>query len=334
MLSLKGCCGYVKALRAILRIIKTEHITEIHCGRCLPEGWIAWLVKQRYGIPYVCYAHGEDVNLQTMNSDASALFSSRQLRWMMKTILEGVKFVIANSQNTESILKRAWNLPVERIRLLHPGVDTKRFVPAQRNELAREVLGWAHRRVVVTVGRLEIRKGHDQLILALHRIKKAIPDVLYAIIGDGEQRTVLETLVENEGLRDYVQFLGEVDDDRLITCYQQCDLFVLPNRQVADSIEGFGMVLLEAQACGKAVIAGTSGGTSEAMQISMTGRIVPCETPTHLAPAVTELLADSSLRDRMGMAGRCWVVKNFDWSELSRRAGRLFDVPFPYAKSF
>ena len=66
-------------------------------------------------------------------------------------------------------------------------------------------------------------------------------------------------------------------DDRLVQCYQQCDLFVLPNRQVGRDIEGFGMVLLEAQSCGKPVIAGASGGTAETMQPGETGYVVPCD---------------------------------------------------------
>ena len=89
-----------------------------------------------------------------------------------------------------------------------------------------------------------------------------MPDILYAIIGAGEELEELERLVEREGLARHVAFLGECNDRDLIAAYQQCDLFVLPNRQVGRDIEGFGMVLLEAQACGKPVIAGASGGTA------------------------------------------------------------------------
>lgn len=323
--SFEGGRGYLRALWAVLRIIRSGSFTEIHCARCLPEGWIAWLIKQAFHIPYVCYAHGEEVNLKSAGEDANGLFSSRQLRWMMRRILQGVKFVIANSQNTEQILKDAWNLPDGRIRILHPGVDTKRFIPAARDQAVRALLGWADRRVVLTVGRLETRKGHDQMILALHTIRKMVPDVLYAIVGDGERRRFLETLVENEGLKDHVQFLGELDDNRLISCYQQCDLFVLPNREVGESIEGFGMVLLEAQACGKPVIAGASGGTSETMRISQTGRVISCDGPEKLEAAVVELLSDPDLRTRMGQAARRWIVERFDWTVLSRQAKALFE---------
>jgi phosphatidylinositol alpha-1,6-mannosyltransferase len=88
------------------------------------------------------------------------------------------------------------------------------------------------------------------------------------------------------------------------------------------------MVLLEAQACGKPVIAGDSGGTAETMSIPETGYVVPCEEPTRLAALVTELLADAPLREQMGRAARKWVVEQFDWAALTRQAERLFASPW------
>jgi phosphatidylinositol alpha-1,6-mannosyltransferase len=121
-----------------------------------------------------------------------------------------------------------------------------------------------------------------------------------------------------------VQFLGEVGDADLRCCYQQCDLFVLPNRQIGADIEGFGMVLLEAQACGRPVIAGRSGGTAETMRCPETGRLVDGDGPDNLGQVVTELLHDEMTRYRMGLAARQWVVDHFDWSVLSRQAAQMF----------
>ena len=130
-----------------------------------------------------------------------------------------------------------------------------------------------------------------------------MPDVLYAVVGDGEERAALEALVGREGLDGHVQFLGEPNDATLVRCYQQCDLFVLPNRQVGKDIEGFGMVLLEAQACGKPIVAGASGGTAETMRIPETGRVVCCDGPDELARVVTDLLGDPARLACMGAGG-------------------------------
>ncbi len=310
-----GLRGYWRAVRRLRRVVKDEGVRAVHCGRCLPEGVMGLALKWLCGVPLVCYVHGEDVN---------AASTSREQSWLVRRVFRAAEYVIANSRNTAEILHREWGLPPERVALLHPGVDTERFHPAARSAAARKELGWEGRRVLLTVGRLQKRKGHDHMILALRRIREAFPDILYAVVGDGEERPYLEQLAQREGANGHVQFLGEVGDEKLVRCYQQCDLFVLPNRQVGRDIEGFGMVLLEAQACGRPVLAGASGGTAETMQIPETGRVVCCEAPDRLAAEVIELLADPGLLDGMGEAGRRWVVERFDWSALGRQAARLF----------
>ncbi len=272
-------------------------------------------LKCRRGVPYACYVHGEEVNIAS---------TSRELSFLARRVLGGADFLIANSQNTRQILMNEWGVPDSAVRLLNPGVDTFRFQPAERNAEVRMRLGWGDRPVLLTVGRLQRRKGQDQLILALNRIRTSFPDILYAIIGDGEDLSHLQGLVASEDLERHVQFLGEVKDAQLVECYQQCDLFVLPNRAVGKDIEGFGMVLLEAQACGRPVLAGTSGGTAETMRIPETGYVVPCDGPHELAALVVKLLGNPGQLQRMGSAARAHVVGRFDWSALSQQAEGIF----------
>jgi phosphatidylinositol alpha-1,6-mannosyltransferase len=212
--------------------------------------------------------------------------------------------------------------PADRVRVVYPGADTGYFVPAARDPAARAALGWGDRPVVLTAGRLQRRKGHDTMIRGLAAVRRAVPDVLYAVAGDGEERHYLEEVVRAEGAADHVQFLGPVDDARLRACYQQCDLFVLANRQIGEDIEGFGMVLVEAQACGKPVVAGASGGTADTLSAD-TGVVVPCEAPDRLAETVAGLLTDPARRARMGAAARTWAVEKFDWQAVGSQLGRL-----------
>jgi phosphatidylinositol alpha-1,6-mannosyltransferase len=292
-------------------------VEKIHCGRCIPEGVTCLALKRLYRLPYLCYVHGEDVNTASC---------SREHAWLVRRVLHEAEFLIANSRNTKRILLDEWAVPASHVHVLHPGVDTEYFTPAERDSTVRDRLGWRGRPVILTVGRLQQRKGHDVMIRALSSIRQAVPDILYAIVGDGEERPRLAALVEEKGLAGHVQFHGEANDAELLECYQQCDVFVLPNRQVGKDIEGFGMVLLEAQACGKAVVAGTSGGTAETMRVPETGRVVDCVEPGPLAELMTEMLADRTLLLRMGDAARSWVVEHFDWAVLSRQARRLFNV--------
>ena len=120
---------------------------------------LRWLT----GVPYLCYVHGEDVTGAT---------TSRELHFLARQVLRRAALVIANSHNTERILRGDWGIPPERVRVLHPGVDTERFVPAPRDYRVRARLGWGERRVVLTVGRLQKRKGQDMLIRALPAVRR------------------------------------------------------------------------------------------------------------------------------------------------------------------
>lgn len=310
---------YWSLFRQLKSVIRRDGISTVHCGRCLPEGWLAFLLKKLCGVPYISYVHGEDVESAS---------TSRELTWMAHRILGGADFLIANSRNSASLLIENWNVDPSRVRVLHPGVDSHRFVPAERDEAVRESLGWEDRTVVLTVGRLQKRKGHDVMIQALPKIRESVPDILFAIIGDGEERAEIERLIAEHNVPDHVQVLGEVDDSTMISCYQQCDLFALPNRQVGRDIEGFGMVLVEAQSCARAVLAGASGGTRETMRIGETGVVVPCEDPSQLAAELTQLLSDRGRLESMGQAARQWVVEKLDWNALTQQAAELFDLPY------
>lgn len=313
---LRNLKRYIALAWRVRRLAKRERVDVIHAGRNLPEGFIAYLVRRMTGIPFLCYAHGEDIGVSS---------TSRELAWMTRRVLGRAAGVIANSENTRSMLMNDWQVPTEKVQVLHPGVDTRKFVPAPRDESIREKLGWHDRTVMLTVGRLQKRKGHDMLIRALPAIRERHPDVLYAILGDGEERAGLQSLAESLGVVDRVQFLGEATDDQLLRCYQQCDLFVLPNRAVGRDVEGFGMVLLEAQACGKPVVAGASGGTAETMKIPETGRVILCEEPEPLAALLIGMLSDPAALNEMGGKGREWVCERFDWEVLGREAEGLFD---------
>ncbi len=307
---------YARTAWQLARLVRQRRVPALHLARNLPEGFLGYLVHLLTGVPYLMYCHGEDVNVSR---------TSRELTWMTNRVLSRCRLVIANSRNTERLLLNDWRMPAERVRVVYPGMDAQQFVPAPRDERVRMELGWSERTVLLTVGRLQQRKGHDMLIRALPKIRTAVPNVLYAIIGEGEQAEALRQLAAQESVSEHVQFLGSVSDERMIACYQQCDLFALPNREIAGDIEGFGMVLLEAQACGKPVLAGDSGGTAETMQVPQTGRIVDCTSPEPLAAALIELLSNPTELETVGRRARLWAADNFDWSVVASRAHAAFN---------
>jgi phosphatidylinositol alpha-1,6-mannosyltransferase len=310
-----GALGYLAVARQIDRAVRRLRPTALHCGKSLPEGLLGLVNERRTGVPYWCFAHGEELTLAR---------TSRELDWLTGIVLRRAARVIANSEHTRRVAIEGWNIPAAKVVVLNPGVDSTRFVPAAPDAAVRASFGWTGRTVILTVGALQKRKGQDMLIRALPSIRRAQPDVLYAIAGEGWERGELERLAAEVGAADAVRFMGVPDDDTLVRCYQQCDLFALPNRQVGWDFEGFGMVLLEAQACGRAVVAGASGGTAETIIPAETGLLVPCEAPEALAAACAALLGDPVRRARLGARGRTWVTDRFDWAVLTGQARSLF----------
>lgn len=313
--SMTGLRFYWRTYRALRKLVKKHSVTFVHCGRCLPEGVMAFLLKITCGTPYLCYIHGEDIETAGL---------SRELSILVKLALKNANTLICNSNNTANLLRSKWDIPDSKIAVIHPGVDTARFIPAPYNIEIRNTLGWGNRPVILTVGRLQERKGQDMLIRALPIIRRSIPDVLYAIVGNGEMRPTLEALSQELEVSAHVMLMDEISDSAMIQCYQQCTLFVLPNRQVGNDIEGFGMVLVEAQACGKYVLAGLSGGTAETLIAGKTGDVIDCTDPTNLANAIIQILQDEAQLTEATTTTRQHASLTFDWKNIRKQSETLF----------
>lgn len=311
----KSSREYAHTLLELRRIISRVRPSALHSGKCLPEGLLAAALGRWSGIPFLVYAHGEELTLAR---------TSGELRWLTARVLARASTVVANSVHTRQMLEEHWRVPGARILVMHPGVDTRKFAPAETSQQVRQQFGWSGRRVVLTAGTLQKRKGQDMLIRALPAIRAQVPEVLYVMVGEGPDRADLERLAADHHVRDAVQFRGAPSDDELVACYQQCDVFALPNRQVGWDLEGFGIVLIEAQACGKPVVTGRSGGTSEALEEGETGEVVSCETPGPLAATISALLQDPERALAMGRRGRAWVLRQFDWTVLANQADERF----------
>lgn len=312
--SIKGLKFYWSLFRKVKSLIKSHNIDEIHCGRVIPEGVVAWLVKKVTGVPFVCFVHGEDVETAA---------TSREQSLMVKHVCKNSEYLICNSENSANLVESLGFAARDKCVVLNPGVDTQKFRPAPPDADFRENLGWDDKIVLLTVGRLQKRKGQDYLIQALPKLLNTFPNLHYAIVGRGECEDLLRALVVEYDLIDHVSIHTDLDDEQLIKCYQQCDVFILPNRTISNDIEGFGMVLVEAQACGKPVVAGDSGGTRETMEVGVTGEIIDCSSPDRLATQLTRVLDNDALNS-FGASGLNHVNATLDWKAHVIKAQQLF----------
>ncbi len=312
--STKGLGFYWETIRKVLKLIKEHDIEEVHCGRVIPEGVIARALKLLAGARYNCFVHGEDVETAA---------TSREHSLIVKNVCKNASMLICNSENTANIVRKLGFDSGSKCEVLHPGVDTSRFEVAAPDTSFRQKMGWSGKRVLLTVGRLQRRKGQDFLIKSMPALLKEFPDLFYAVVGRGECYDELISLVDQHKLHDNVCVYPDMDDEALIKCYQQCDIFILPNRTIDNDIEGFGMVLVEAQVCGKPVIAGDSGGTRETMNIGKTGHIIDCGSTENLLNGLSPILRNREIVDgEVDIAD--YAKKRFNWDQHVAKAKRLF----------
>ncbi len=223
---------------------------------------------------------------------------------------------IVNSRNTGRLLE-ALGVPAERIHVAYPGVDATRFRPDIEGSDIRRRFAAQGETVLLSVGRLQRRKGHDLAIRAISRLDRSAP-VQYLIAGDGDERQRLEALARERGVAERVHFLGEVRAADLPRYYAACDIFLLPNRIDTDGdIEGFGIVFLEAASTERPAIGGRSGGVPEAIADGETGVLVSGTDEEELTSAIQRLAASESLRRAMGTAGRQRVRREFTWERAA-----------------
>ena len=168
------------------------------------------------------------------------------------------------------------------------------------------------------MARLQWHKGIDTVMQALPAIRARHPNARYAVAGSGELRPQFEGLAQQLGLGETVRFLGAVPDAELPALYNAADLYVGASRRVELLAEGFGISLVEASACGLAVVGGRSGGVPDAVRDGETGVLVDPEDPAAVAAEIIALLANPERRTQLGSAGRKAVESYYNWDRVVR----------------
>jgi phosphatidylinositol alpha-1,6-mannosyltransferase len=196
------------------------------------------------------------------------------------------------------------DVPPEKITLIHNGVDTKRFTPGRKSAVLTDRHGLSGKKIILTIGRIVPRKGLDTVVRALPRILKQVPNAHYLIVGSGEYQPALKYLADKTGVADRVIFAGRVTESELVDYYRLCDVFAMPNRDMpGGDTEGFGLVFLEANACGKPVVGGRAGGAVEAVIDGENGLLVDGWSIQDVADAITRLLTDTKLYQHLAERG-------------------------------
>jgi phosphatidylinositol alpha-1,6-mannosyltransferase len=233
--------GLIVAMTAAVRATKPG---VIHAGQIMACGLAALWCKKTLRIPYYVYVFGADI-MEFENDPLG--------RWLITMVLNNSTGVICCSNFTAQHVVDKF-APSAAVHTINPGVED-RFFEEKNPGALRQKLGLAGKTVLLTVGRLIERKGHELVIRSLKKLIELVPDVHYLVVGDGPVREKLEKTAAQCGVSNLVSFTGSVGDAVLPSYYHAADLFIMVPRQLGTKdIEGFGIVYLEANAAGLPVI--------------------------------------------------------------------------------
>lgn len=232
-------------------------------------------------------------------------------RWLARQLIQRATRVSTLSNYTQELLLSHFPEAADKI-YLTPGALRSDFavVPPKADRTK-------HKIIVLTVGRLHPRKGQLLTLQALQMLPAEIRGrIEYWVVG-GQSKGNYETLLRTQAATQpelAVRFFGNLPDQELAGIYDRADIFAMTSVNLDRSIEGFGLVYLEAAAHGLPVVAHDVGGVSEAVVDGVTGLLVPPNRPVQLAAAFEKLIHDPALRQKLGVAGREWAMRNC-WKE-------------------
>jgi phosphatidylinositol alpha-1,6-mannosyltransferase len=280
----------------------------IECGQAFPACLFARAMHRKYGTQYLVWVHGNDLIGPSRY---------RLLRSAIRKSLLQAHAVITNSSYTAGVVE-ALGIPEHDIKTIMPVVDTGKFQPAAPADDLLTRYGITDQKVILTVGRLVERKGFDLSLEATARLLETGKDIRYLIVGEGPQKRKLQQLASKLGLEDHVVFVGSVAEEELAAHYNLATLFVMPSRYMPDegSVEGLGLVYLEAMASALPVVAGRSGGVPDIVIDGENGLLVDPGSVTELTGAIDRLLSDDAYAKELGGNGLAFVRRPRDWKVL------------------
>ncbi len=275
----------------------------VHIFFGIPDGPIGWALKRVYRLPYLISLRGADVP-----SDEVKRFSKhyKLLRPFIRWLWSDANAIVAVSNGLrEYAFETAPDLPIE---VISNAIELSVFIPPrqrQPNGLVR----------LLFVGRFNAFKNVEMLLETVGRLKEVgVDNFELQLVGEGERRSNLERLVVEKGLTKQVQFLGWVDRKALVELYRQADLFV-----TATTWEGMPNTVLEAMACGLAVVGTRASGLAELVRDGVNGYLVDINDVATLADRLADLIDNPYERQRMGKESRKIAEREFAWEYITEQ---------------
>jgi glycosyltransferase involved in cell wall biosynthesis len=290
----------------------------IHAHWVVPSGPAGALISSLTRTPLVVSLHGSDVFMLEQN-----VLADLAAHW----IFARASRVTACSMD---LLKRARHhgLPIVKDELLHSAVNTQRFRPdPEASDSLRAHTGIApNAPVILALGRLVHKKGFEYLVQAIPDIAARFANVKVIIAGDGPLYGELQRLADELGVGEHLMLVGGVPRGDTVRYINMCDIFVVPSvRDHKGNVDGLPLVVPEAMACGKPLVATRVAGIPEVVIHRENGLLVEEKSPRQLAEAIIELLASPGLAERYGAMNRAKAERELTWNKIAKRMVQVYE---------
>jgi phosphatidyl-myo-inositol dimannoside synthase len=274
--------------RTLREVIRREPPDAILCPMWLPDGAACRWALGGAPIPYFVSAHGTEVfkDFATLRNSVRTVLA----RGLKRRVFREADKVFPVSAFTGRAVHEETGADEGRLVVVHNGVNPAIFKRTAVSPAEAARYRPHGERLLLTVTRLYPYKGVDRMLEALPPITQAVPNVKYLVVGEGPDLPRLQRLAAGLGLQDRVCFLGRRTVAEIVSLYNLADLFVLLTREEPPDVEGFGLVFLEAAACGLPSVGGRSGGIPEAVEEGRTGWLVDPRDPRVIAATIIDLL--------------------------------------------
>ncbi|WP_322509119.1 glycosyltransferase [Anaerolinea sp.] len=310
----------------VLRFAREKgiHYDLIHANYWM-SGIVAETLKAEWNVPVVTMFHTLGLMKNRIARSPEEMEGEYRINGERR-VLQISDRIIAATLAEKAQLQFLYQADEGKIRIVPPGVDTARFYPIPREEACEAIGIPPEDRMLLFVGRIEPLKGLDTLMRAIAILRECgvqchVPHYLAVVGGDpsasgeklSDEMARLQALRRELHLEDLVLFLGKRAQDTLPYYYSAAEVLIMPSHY-----ESFGMVALEAMACGTPVVASQVGGLAFLVQDGLTGYVVPDGDPQALSERLRLLLMDSELRQRMGMQAAAYA-RQYAWENIVER---------------
>ncbi|MFZ5982226.1 MAG: glycosyltransferase family 4 protein [Patescibacteria group bacterium] len=292
---------------SVRALFSAKNYDVVLLGSCLLSP-VGWLIKKFTRTPVISVAHGLDLTWKNL---------IYQKLWL-RNFIPSLDKLIAIGQETIAVGTER-GIPKEKFVLVPNGVDTEKFWKSHTREELEKVVGEKldDKKILLTTGRLAVHKGVDWFVDQV--MPKMGKDVIYLIAGEGEKRKDIEKAIKKNNLEDQVKMLGYVSDADREILYNTADVYIKPNIKVPGTMEGFGLVVVEAASCKLPVVASRLEGLKDAIRDGENGFLIEPYDTDGFVKKIKELLEDENYRVSFGEKARKYVMENFAWEKIAGR---------------